>query len=142
MGNPLISPGIAKSAEGIFLKLEIDTPTDFKLYKPVEILEAQQGDNLQYFREVNMNGVTKHIKYVIHLEEVGSGEIKQWQVGSANAINQLKEIQAEVGDIVTIEKIKLGERKQDVRYKIKLKQKASEAEQEEVPPAADEEIPL
>ncbi len=133
MTQPLVSPEIAKSAEGKFLKLEADTPVQFILYKPVGIIDAAQGDNLKFFRKVNINGEERHIKYEIHLKEVATGEVKEWQVGSASAINQLTTLKANVGDTIEIEKIKLGERKQDVRYRIKLISTAGDGQVQGVP---------
>ncbi|MCK5592152.1 MAG: hypothetical protein KAI72_09375 [Candidatus Pacebacteria bacterium] len=152
MTNPLIDSDIAKTAEGKFLALTVDAPpTEFILYKPVSIIDAVAGDNLQYFRHVTIGGVERDIKYHIDLKTVATGECKEWEVGSAAAINQLIELKAEVGDTISIEKIKIGGRKQDVRYKIRLVAKAAagaveqnvaaqgmDVSQNETPPADDE----
>lgn len=126
MTNDLVSPEVAKSAEGTYLKLEPDVPIEFILYKPVAIQDAEAGDNLKFFRKVVIKGTERHIKYVIHLKNVSDGEAKEWQVGSPSAINQLLGVGAKIGDTISIEKIKLGERPQDVRYRIKLVKKAGE----------------
>lgn len=122
---PLISNKVAKTAEGVYLKLPDNEGVRFSLYKEVEMREAQPGDDLKFFRKINVDGVEKFIKYVIHLRDITTGDIKEWQVGSASAINQLINIKAEVDDVVEIEKIKTGERPQDIRYRIKMVKKSS-----------------
>lgn len=145
----LIPNEVAKSAEGIYLKLPDNEGVRFVPYKPIELKEAGPNDDLKFFRKVNIGGAEKHIKYIIHLREVATGDVKEWQVGSANAINQLMNMKADVGDTIEIEKIKTGERPQDVRYRLKMvkkndgSQKAAEpgeAAADEPPVPDDDEI--
>lgn len=132
----LIPPTIAKTAEGKFLKLEANEPQQFVLSKSIELVDAQDGDNLKFFRKVTIEGVERHIKYIIHLREMETGDTKEWSIGSAGVVNQLQTLKASVGDVIEVEKIQTGSRPQDIRYRIKMVQKMdSNAPQTPPPPA-------
>lgn len=137
--NNLIPSEVEKSAEGKYLKLKDNEPQQFVLYKSIELEHAGEGDDPKYFRKVVMEGVEKLIKYRIHLRQVGSGDVKEWSVGSASAINQLISIGADVNDTIEIEKVVVGTKPSDVRYRVKMVIKADGAEI--APDAPAEEAP-